>query len=226
MAEVNAPRSVAEANAAVRVLLADDEKLVRAGLRLILDRTDGIRIVGEASDGAEAIGQARRLDPDVVLMDIRMPGIDGIEAARRLQATASPPRVLMLTAFETDEFILDALEAGACGFLLKDTPPRDLVAAVERAAAGQTAVSPVVLDRLVSVATRRGRRVADADALAGLSDREREVAEHVAQGLSNTEVARALFLSLPTVKTHLGRIFAKLGVDSRLQLAIRVVESR
>lgn len=226
MAEVNAPAAVTEANRPIRVLLADDEKLVRAGLRLILERTDGVRIVGEASDGAEAIGQARRLDPDVVLMDIRMPGIDGIEAARRLQAAASPPRVLMLTAFETDEFILDALEAGACGFMLKDTPPRDLVAAVERAAAGQTAVSPAVLDRLVAVAVRHGRRIAGADALAGLSDREREVAERVAQGLSNTEIARALFLSLPTVKTHLGRIFAKLGVDSRLQLAIRVVESR
>ncbi|WP_102157883.1 response regulator [Zhihengliuella halotolerans] len=217
---------MAEVNAPVRVLLADDENLVRAGLRLILDRTDGLRIVGEASDGAEAIDQAHRLAPDVVLMDIRMPGIDGIEATRRLAAAASPPRVLMLTAFETDEFILDALEAGACGFLLKDTPPRDLVAAVEQAAAGQTAVSPVVLDRLVAVATRHGRRITGESVLAGLSDREREVAEGVAQGLSNTEIARALFLSLPTVKTHLARIFAKLGVDSRLQLAIRVIESR
>ncbi|MCO1338596.1 DNA-binding response regulator [Kocuria polaris] len=217
---------MAELNTPVGVLLADDENLVRAGLRLILDRTDGIRIVGEAADGTEAIEQVRRLNPDVVLMDVRMPGLDGIEATRRLQSVAHPPRVVMLTAFETDEFILDALEAGACGFLLKDTPPRALVAAILQAAAGSTTVSPVVLDRLVSVATRHGRRVAREDTLAGLSDREREVAEGVAQGLSNTEIARTLFLSLPTVKTHLARIFAKLGVDSRLQLAIRVIESR
>ncbi|MFC4905090.1 response regulator [Kocuria oceani] len=210
----------------IRVLIADDESLMRAGLRLILDGAPGIVVVGEAVDGADAVGQAHRLVPDLVLTDIRMPGCDGIEATRRLRAGARPPRVLVLTAFDTDDFVLDALEAGADGFLLKDTPPDELVAALRQAAAGTMTISPTVLRRLVTVATRHGRRTTTPDLLAGLSDREHEVAERVAQGLSNTQIAQDLYLSVPTVKTHIGRIFTKLGIDNRVQLAIKFLESR
>ncbi|MEX5303322.1 response regulator [Kocuria sabuli] len=217
---------MAELTDPIRVLLADDESLMRTGLRLILDGVSGIEVVGEAVDGADAVRQASLLVPDLVLTDIRMPVCDGIEATRRLRQTPHPPRVLVLTAFDTDDFVLDALEAGADGFLLKDTPPGELVASVRQAAAGTMTISPTVLRRLVSVATRHGRRTTAPDPLVGLSDREHEVAERVAQGLSNTQIAQDLFLSLPTVKTHIGRIFTKLGIDNRVQLAIRVLESR
>ncbi|GAA3709792.1 response regulator transcription factor [Zhihengliuella alba] len=262
----------AAAGAPVRVLIVDDEPLLRAGLRMILDgagqaavaddggrgpvgpdaagdrgpdvgraadgragdaraaderAADGrIGVVGEAGEGTAAVRLVGELRPDLVLMDIRMPGCDGIEAVRRLRAAGSAVRILMLTAYDTDDFVLDALEAGADGFLLKDTPPRDLVAAVRQAAAGTMALSPAVLARLVAVATRHGRRTTRDDPLAGLSEREREVADRVAAGLTNTEIADELYLSVPTVKTHPGRIFAKLGVDNRVQLAVRVLESR
>lgn len=217
---------MAELTDPIRVLLADDEYLMRTGLRLILDGVSGIEVVGEAVDGADAVRQASRLAPDLVLTDIRMPVCDGIEATRRLREIPHPPRVLVLTAFDTDDFVLDALEAGADGFLLKDTPPEELIAAVRQAAAGTMTISPTVLRRLVSVATRHGRRTTAPDPLGGLSDREHEVAERVAQGLSNTRIAQDLFLSVPTVKTHIGRIFTKLGIDNRVQLAIRVLENR
>lgn len=217
---------MAELTDTIRVLLVDDESLMRAGLRLILDGAAGIAVVGEAVDGQDAVRQASRLAPDLVLTDIRMPVCDGIDATGRLRNTPHPPRVLVLTAFDTDDFILDALDAGADGFLLKDTPPEELVHAVRQAAAGTMTISPSVLRRLVSVATRRGHRTTTVDPLAGLSDREHEVAERVAEGLSNAQIAADLFLSVPTVKTHLGRIFTKLGIDSRVLLAIRVLESR
>lgn len=240
----------------VRLLLVDDESLMRAGLRLLLDGAEGLRVVGEARDGREAAELARELRPDVVLMDIRMPEVDGIEGCRLVRALPEPPQVLMLTAFDTDAFILDALEAGAVGFLLKDTPPRQLVSAVQEAARGQATVSPSVLTRLIAVAASQGRRRAspepsvdhgpageaapssgegrgdsgaahDAtrrpDPLAALSGREREIAEAVARGLTNTEIAAEMFLSVTTVKTHVASIFAKLGVTNRVQVAIRVL---
>ncbi|WP_313815533.1 response regulator transcription factor [Citricoccus sp.] len=215
---------MAEVSSPIRVLIADDESLMRAGLRLILEGDPEVTIVGEAADGEEAVVLAANLRADVVLMDIRMPRCDGIEATRRLRTAVDPPQVLVLTAYDTDDFILDALEAGAVGFLLKDTPPEDLVTAVRRAADGTMAVSPTVLARLVTFATRQGRRRPVTDPLEGLSPRERDVAVRVADGLTNTEVAGELFLSVPTVKTHIGRIFDKLGVENRVQLAIRVLK--
>ncbi|MFC7403295.1 response regulator [Citricoccus sp. GCM10030269] len=217
---------MAELSSPIRVLVADDESLMRAGLRLILEGAADVEIVGEAADGEQAVTQAAELRADVVLMDIRMPRCDGIEATRRLRASVDPPQILVLTAYDTDDFILDALEAGAAGFLLKDTPPEDLVAAVRQAATGTMAVSPAVLARLVALATHQGRRRPVADPLEGLSEREQEVAARVADGLTNTEIASELYLSVPTVKTHIGRIFDKLGVENRVQLAVRVLESR
>jgi DNA-binding NarL/FixJ family response regulator len=217
---------VDELTAPIRVLLVDDETLMRTGLRLILDGDPGLEVVGEAGDGDAALRASADLRPDVVLMDIRMPGRDGISATRELRAAADGPQVLVLTAFDTDDFVLDALEAGATGFLLKDTPPTELVAAVRRAASGRPVVGPAALKRLLAAATGAGRRTAPVDRLEGLSEREREVADHVAAGESNPQIADALFLSVPTVKTHINRIFAKLGVESRVQLAIRVLESR
>lgn len=222
----------------VRVLLVDDESLMRAGLRLLLDGAENLQVVGEAADGAQAAQEAARLMPDVVLMDIRMPQVDGIEGCRLVRALPDPPEVLMLTAFDTDSFILEALEAGALGFLLKDTPPRRLVEAVQQAAVSQAVVSPQVLTRLISAATAQGLRapaaegLADAapapqpgqDRLAPLSAREREIAEAVARGLTNSEIAQELFLSVTTVKTHVASIFAKLGVTNRVQVTIRVLE--
>jgi DNA-binding NarL/FixJ family response regulator len=217
---------VALVNTPIRVLVVDDESLMRAGLRLILEGAPGLEIVGEAADGEQAVVRAAELRAEVVLMDIRMPRCDGIEATRRLRSAVDPPQVLVLTAYDTDDFILNALEAGAVGFLLKDSPPEDLVDSVRRAASGTMAVSPNVLARLVALATRAGRRRPVEDPLAGLSEREREVATRVADGLTNTEIASDLFLALPTVKTHVGRIFDKLGVENRVQLAVRVLEGR
>lgn len=238
----------------VRVLLVDDEALMRAGLRLILDGAENISVVGEAGNGQEAVGVAGRVHPDVVLMDIRMPGTDGIQGCRGVRALPDPPQVLMLTAFDTDAFILDALEAGAIGFLLKDTPPRNLVRAVQDAAVGTSSVSPSVLSHLVSVAAAQGRRPVQQEATEGegaalrgaagdatgaqaapgrpagpdpldaLSDREREIADAVARGLTNTEIAEEMFLSITTVKTHVARVFTKLDVTNRVQVAIMVLQ--
>lgn len=243
----------------IRVLLVDDEVLMRAGLRLILDGAENITVVGEAGNGHEAVQQVRALQPDVVLMDIRMPGADGIEGCKGVRALDQPPQVLMLTAFDTDAFILEALESGAVGFLLKDTPPRQLVQAVQDAAAGTSSVSPSVLSRLIAVATAHGRRSGAEATGAGqagatathsplaalatpdsttptapppgpsplevLSDREREIADAVARGLTNTEIAEEMFLSITTVKTHVARIFTKLDVTNRVQVAIIVLEN-
>lgn len=234
----------------LRVLLVDDESLMRAGLRLLLDGAANLQVVGEAGDGQEAAEQAEALRPDVVLMDIRMPGTDGIEGCRRVRGLPQPPEVLMLTAFDTDSFILEALEAGALGFLLKDTPPRQLVDAVQEAGAGRSVVSPRVLTRLIQVATAQGRRPdAGATATSGagrpaadgghpaavparlgsarlqvLSAREKEIAAAVARGLTNSEIAEEMFLSITTVKTHVASIFAKLEVTNRVQVAICVLD--
>lgn len=205
----------------VRVLVVDDEPLVRAGLRLVLDPARGIEIVGEAGDGVAAVRAARELAPDVVLMDVRMPGGDGIAAVAAIRAAGLGCRILMLTAFDTDEFVLGALRAGADGFLLKAEDPDLIERAVLGAGEGAATVSAPVLRRLVGLAAPRP---AAAGPPAGISSREWEVARLVAQGRSNAEISAGLHLSLATVKTHLGSLFAKLGLGNRVQLAILVLE--
>lgn len=205
----------------VRVLVVDDEPLVRAGLRLVLDPARGIEVVGEAGDGVAGVRAARELAPDVVLMDVRMPGGDGIAAVAAIRAAGLGCRILMLTAFDTDEFVLGALRAGADGFLLKAEDPELIERAVLGAADGAGTVSAPVLRRLVGLAASPS---APAGMPAGVSGREWDVARLVAQGRSNAEISAALHLSLATVKTHLGSLFAKLGLDNRVQLAILVLE--
>jgi len=221
---------------AVRVLVVDDERLMRAGLRLMVDGNAGISVVGEAADGAEAVEAVGALDPDVVLMDVRMPGTSGIEATQRLTEAGARTRVVVLTAFETDDHLLEALRAGAVSFLLKDAPPEAVVAAVHDAAQGRGTFSPSVLARLVALAAAPqgppaaapsspvGSAGRAAGSPEGITPREWEVGRFVAQGLSNAEIAAALFLSTTTVKTHLTHLFEKLHVTNRVQLAIRVLE--
>jgi len=208
---------------ALRVLLADDEQLVRSGLRLILESEPDLEVVGEAGTGAEAVKMARDLNPDVILMDIQMPEVDGLEATRQIAALRGEdaPRVLILTTFELDEYVYDALRAGASGFMLKRAPAADLVAAVRVVASGDALLAPSVTRRLIDQFAKRPvaeRR--DASALSDLTDREREVLVLVAHGLSNAEVARELVLTEGTVKTHLKRIFMKLDVRDRTQAVI------
>lgn len=209
----------------LRVLVVDDEPLIRAGLRLILDGAPDIEVTGEAGDGEAAVRFAAASSPDVVLMDIRMPVLDGIAATRRLAALPQAPRVIVLTSFDTDGFILEALRAGASGFLLKDTVPADIVAAVRAAARDDLRFSPSVLRRIVAAAALQlpapeVRR----DPLAVLSERERSVARAVARGRTNSEIGSELFLSVATVKTHIASAFSKLGVTNRVQLAVTVLE--
>ena len=214
------------------MLLADDQPLLRRGFRMILEAEDGVTVAGEAGDGAEAAALARRLKPDVVLMDIRMPGTDGIEATRRITAAEPGVRVLVLTTFDLDEYAFGALQAGASGFLLKDVRPHELVAAVRTVASGDAVVSPRVTRRLLEEYARQ-LPVACGDAdradrypqLASLTEREREVLAVVAQGLSNTEIAASLFVSETTVKSHVGRILAKLGLRDRVQIVVLAYES-
>ncbi len=223
----------------VRVLVVDDERLMRAGLRLMVDGAAGITVVGEAADGAEAVAMTAALAPDVVLMDVRMPGVDGVEATRRLTATGAGARVVVLTAFATDDLLLEALRAGAVSFLLKDAPPEAVLAAVHDAAQGRGSFSPGVLARLVALAAEPDRRrVAVEDVApsaprpagrlpqppAAVTPREWEVGRLVAQGLSNAEIGAELFLGTTTVKTHVTRLFDKLHVTNRVQLAVRVLE--
>ena len=208
-----------------RVVLVDDEQLIRAGLRLLLHGRDGIQVVGEASNGAEAAALVVATPCDVVLMDIRMPRRDGISATADIRALPDAPPVLVLTTFDDDGLVVDALNAGAIGFLLKDTPPDELALAVRAAASGRQTFTPRVLDRLVQAAVARRAPTADAEEdrlLATLTDRERDVADAVAQGLSNAQIASALAMSLATVKTHLGRVFDKLQAENRVQVALRV----
>jgi DNA-binding NarL/FixJ family response regulator len=208
----------------VSVVLVDDDPLVRAGLALILGGTSDVVIAGEASDGAEAVDVVTRLTPDVVLMDIRMPRMDGLEATRRLVARGTASRIIVLTTFDADDMVLDALRSGAAGFLLKDTPPTRLVAAVHAAAAGEPTLSPTVTAQLIASVARTdgGRRTRAATRLDGLTDREREVALAIARGLSNTEIAAQLYMSVATVKTHVSRVLTKLGSENRVQVAITV----
>jgi DNA-binding NarL/FixJ family response regulator len=210
----------------VRVVIVDDDALVRAGLAMILGGDDGIQVVGQAGDGEEGVALALRLRPDVVLMDIRMPVLDGLGATVRLLAQPHPPKVIVLTTFDADDYVVRALRGGASGFLLKDTPPAQIVAAVHKVAAGEHMLSPKVTAQLIA---RLGDtapvddRASQAQALlATLSEREREVAVAVGQGLANAQIAAELYMSVATVKAHVSRILDKLGVENRVQVAICV----
>jgi DNA-binding NarL/FixJ family response regulator len=210
----------------VAVLLVDDDPLVRAGLRMMLAGDPDITVVGEASDGDELVAAVAEHTPAVVLLDIRMPRLDGISALRALRAqSVSPPAVLMLTTFRADAVVLDALRAGAVGFLLKHTPPEQIVAAITTAAAGRPTVSPAVLAQLIDYVAGTSA-TADPDRMAPLTDRERDVALAVADGLSNGDIADQLHLSVGSVKVHISAALAKLGIDNRVQLAIIAHESR
>jgi len=211
-------------NPPIRVLVVDDDPLVRSALGLMLGGQPDIDIVGEAVDGRDGIAQAAALAPDVILMDIRMPVMDGLAATAAVHARPDPPRVIVLTTFEADDYVLGALAAGADGFLLKDTPPADIVAAIHRVAAGEPMLSPSVTQTLI----RRIREDTDPNAaraearLAALTEREREVAVAIGRGLSNAEIAAELYLSVATVKAHVSRLFDKLGTTNRVQIAICV----
>ena len=206
----------------VRVVLVDDEQLVRSGLRMILESAGDIEVVGEAADGGGAVELVRRHRPDVALMDIRMPAMDGLAATRALTALPDPPRVIMLTTFELDEYVHTALENGAVGFLLKDTPPRDLIQAVRTVAEGNAMLAPTVTRRLIAEFASRNsaKAVAARRRLDTLTGREREVVVALAQGLSNAQIGRRLFMSEATVKAHVSRVLAKLGLSNRVQAAI------
>ena len=206
----------------VRVVLVDDDPLVRAGLRMILGGAPDLDVVAEASDGQDAVDVVLREAPDVVLMDIRMPRMDGLAATRRLLDRGSPARIIVLTTFDTDDMVVTALSYGAAGFLLKDTSPADLVDAVRRVAAGQPILSPSVTAQLIATVTRPHDEAVQRSArarLARLTDREREVAEAVSEGLTNAEIADRLHLGVATVKTHVGALFSKLEVTNRVQIA-------
>jgi DNA-binding NarL/FixJ family response regulator len=210
----------------IRVVVADDQALVRGGFRLILQTQPDIEVVGEAADGREAVASARALRPDVILMDIRMPGMDGLEATRRLMTTQNPPRVLMLTTFDLDEYVYDALRVGASGFLLKDVRPEQLADAVRAVATGDTLLAPAITRRLVEQYLRRpppGSRTPLG--LHELTDRELDVLRLVARGKSNQQIAGTLFLGESTVKTHLTHLFAKLGLRDRAQAVVLAYES-
>jgi len=209
----------------IRVLIADDQALIRSGFRMILEAQPDVLVAGEAGDGAEAIAEARRLRPDVVLMDVRMPGLDGIEATRRIAGdSAIGARVLVLTMFDLDAYVYDALAAGARGFLLKDATARQLVAAVRSVAAGEEILAPAITRRLIE-RHLRARPAADRSPdPALLTPRERDVVGQLALGLSNGEIAVALGLSATTVKTHVANILAKLGLQDRVQVVIYAYE--
>ena len=207
----------------IRVVLVDDQALVRGGCRSILARQPGVVVVGEAADGREALAVCRAQRPDVVCMDVRMPGMDGLEATRRLLAEPAPPRVLVLTTFDLDTYVYEALRAGASAFLVKDAPPEQLVAAVRAVAAGEELFAPSVLRRLVAAYVREPPDDA-AEMLAPLTDRERDVLREMAAGLTNAEIAAALYLSPATVKTHVTRILTKLGLRDRVQAVVLAYE--
>jgi DNA-binding NarL/FixJ family response regulator len=207
----------------IRVLLVDDEELVRFGLRTVLESAGDIEVVGEASDGAGAVAAVNQLRPDVVLMDIRMPRVDGLTATRTILARPDPPKVAVLTTFHLDEYVFAALQAGASGFLLKDTPPRQIVAAVRAVTDGSEMLSPAVTRRLIAEYVDRRddqRRDQARGRLDALSDREREVLVLIGKGLSNADAAHALHMSEATVKTYVSRMLTKLGFTNRTQAAI------
>jgi len=214
-----------ESTAPVRVLIADDDPLLRAGLSMMLAGATELRIVAEAEDGSQVLPLVRQHRPDVVLMDIRMPNVDGLTATERLRAQPDSPEVIVLTTFDADRHVLRALRAGAAGFLLKDTPPQEIVDAVCRVARGQPVLSPSVTRRLMArVASADGdqRRARARARLALLTDREREIALGVGDGKPNAEIGGQLYLSVPTVKSHISRILSKLNLNNRVQIALLV----
>ncbi|APX32821.1 DNA-binding response regulator [Brachybacterium sp. P6-10-X1] len=209
----------------IAVLIADDAAMVRAGFAALLDAQEDLRVVGQAETGTEAIARSARLEPDVILMDVRMPEMDGIEATRRILDPASPvarpPRILMLTTFDIDDYVYDALEAGASGFLLKDASAHELAHAVRVVAAGDALLSPGITRRMIAqFAARKPRRPRAAAVLARLTEREREVLVLLGRGLSNREIGQELFISDHTVKTHVGRLLTKIGARDRVQAVI------
>ena len=208
------------------MLLVDDQALVRTGFRMILGAEQDVDVVGEAADGLDALAEVERSRPDVVLMDVRMPRMDGIEATARIASQPAGPRVLILTTFDLDEYVFRGLRAGASGFLLKDVSPEELVRAVRVVAAGESLLSPSVMRRLIEEFVRTPDvSAAERPELEALTEREREVLELVGRGLSNAEIAGRLFLSMATVKTHVNRLFAKLGCRDRAQAVVLAYES-
>jgi DNA-binding NarL/FixJ family response regulator len=205
-----------------RLLIVDDDPLVRSALTFMLGGQPDLEVVGEAGDGREGVARAEELKPDVVLMDIRMPRLNGLDATRRLLAWDDPPRVIVLTTFDADEYVVEALAAGADGFLLKDTPPPEVVEAIRKVAQGDPMLSPAVTRSLIRRVATSSRSPAAVARLAELTGREREVALAVGRGLSNAEIAAELYLSVPTVKAHVSRLFDKLDVTNRVQIAMCV----
>jgi len=213
---------------ALKVLVVDDDALVRTGLRMVLASDPELAVVGEAADGAAAVSACRQTRPNVVLMDLQMPVLDGVQATRRIGRLEEPPAVLILTTFHLDSYVIDALEAGARGYLLKDTAPRELTRAIHMVAGGESVFSGPVTERLIhQLGKGDDRRAARArDRLATLTERERAVAEAVADGLSNAAIAQTLFLGEATVKTHVSRILTKTGSENRVQIALLVYNAR
>jgi DNA-binding NarL/FixJ family response regulator len=211
----------------IRVLLADDQALVRAGFRALLDAQEDVDVIGEAADGQEAVSLASRLEPDVVLMDIRMPGLDGLEATHQIAADPdlASVRILILTTFELDEYVFEAIRAGAAGFLVKDTKPADLVEALRVVAGGDALLSPSVTRRLIAEFATRAKQPPRSAELEELTEREREVMALAAEGLSNHEIAERLIVSPATAKTHVSRAMVKLRVRDRAQLVVLAYES-
>lgn len=218
----------------IRVLLVDDQALLRGAFRMLLESQPDLTVVGEAEDGAQAVTAARALEPDVILMDVRMPVLDGVEATRRLTGAGSRSRVLVLTTFDLDEYAFSALRAGASGFLLKDVPPEELVAAIRTVASGDAVVSPRITRELLTRYAHRLPAGPDRDPAAGrsspaglaqLTDREREVLLQLAAGLSNLEIARRLFVTEATVKSHVTRLLTKLGLRDRVQAVVFAYEA-
>lgn len=213
----------------VKLVIIDDDPLVRAGLGFILGADPELELVAEGADGDEAVGLVKQFTPDVVLMDIRMPRIDGLSATRQVLALPDAPRIIVLTTFEADDYVMSALRAGASGFLLKDTPPEMILQAIRQVAAGEHSLSPTVLDKVIATATTNtadARQSAARQELARLTQREREVAIAVAAGMSNAQIARSLFLSVGAVKAQVGRIFTRLGFTSRIHIAMLVRDAQ
>jgi DNA-binding NarL/FixJ family response regulator len=203
----------------IRVLVADDQSVVRAGFRLLLASKEDIEVVAEASNGLEAVEKAARFDPDIVLMDIRMPELDGLEATRRILAANPTARILILTTFDLDEYVYEALRAGASGFVLKDDPPEQLIAAIQTVAAGDALLSPTITKRVIKEFARTPRPAPPKE-LAELSDREQDVFRLIARGLSNAEIGQELYISETTVKKHVTHILSKLGLRDRVQVVV------
>jgi DNA-binding NarL/FixJ family response regulator/class 3 adenylate cyclase len=221
----NTGGSKEHASGVIRVVIVDDQEMVRTGFRLILGTTEGLQVVGEARNGVEALDVITDAQPDVVLMDIRMPEMNGIEATQHITARSDGPKVVILTTFDLDEYVYDALRAGASGFMLKDAPPADVVRAIQVVAAGESLLAPSITRKLIGEFTRANAPArAEPKSIAGLSERETEVLAHIARGLTNSELAETLFISEATVKTHVRNLLQKLGARDRVQLVVIAYE--